>query len=426
MKKTKFCSAQDAVKAINSENSVFIHTTPMSPNILVDAMVERASELRNVKIFQIITNDDGGYARPELKDSFNIHSLFVGGNVRRAVNSPQGSYTPTFLSQMPRLFEERYIDLDVALIQVSPPDAHGYCSIGVSLDTSLAAMKSAKTVIAQVNSNVPRAFGDGYIHLSEIDYAVEHNSPIAEVVTPPPSEVDAAIGEYIAELIEDGSNLQVGIGALPNAVLGNLKNHKNLGIHTEIFSDGVLPLIKSGVINGKNKRIDTEKIVSTFLFGAKNLYDFVHDNPKVMLKPSSYTNNPCVISQNDKAVAINSALEIDLTGQICADTLGAYQFSGVGGQLDFTLGSSMSKGGKPIFGISSKTHKGISKIVPSLKQNAGVTTTRAHVQWVVTEYGAVNLFGKSNKERAKLLISIAHPDFREELDRQAFELFRFE
>ena len=426
MKKTKFCSATEALKIIKSNDSVFIHSMPMSPQILVDAMVERANELRDVEIVQIITTDKGNYAKPDFKDSFKIRSLFVGGNVRKAVNSEQGSYTPVFLSQMPKLFEEKYLNIDVALIQVGMPDSHGYCSLGVSVDTSKAAIESAKVVIAQVNPNAPRVFGDGYIHISKIDYAVEHATDICEVPSPEPSEDDIKIGTHIANLIEDGSNLQIGIGALPNVVLSKLNNHKNLGIHTEIFSDGVLPLIESGVINGKNKKIDKEKIVATFLFGTKELYDFVDNNPSVLLKPCSYTNNPCVIGQNEKAIAINSAIEIDLTGQICADTVGKYQFSGVGGQLDFTLGASMSKGGKPIFGMSSVTHKGISKIVSKLKPSAGVTTTRAHVHWIVTEYGAVNLFGKSNKERAKLLISIAHPDYRETLEKEAYELFKFD
>ncbi|MBV7441765.1 4-hydroxybutyrate CoA-transferase [Weeksellaceae bacterium TAE3-ERU29] len=426
MKKTKYCSANEALEVIKNGDSVFIHTVPMSPNILIKALINRNKELRNVNIFQIITSDDGSYAKPEFKDSFNVKSLFVGRNVRRAVNTEQGSYTPAFLSQMPKLFKEKYIDIDVALVQVSPPDKHGYCSIGVSVDLSKAAMESAKIIIAQVNPNVPRVFGEGYIHINQIDYAVEHTSSLAEVPSPAPSENDITIGKHIANLIEDGSNLQIGIGALPNVVLHNLNNHKNLGIHTEIFSDGILPLVKSGVINGKNKNIDKEKIVGTFLFGTKDLYDFVDDNPSVLLKPSSYTNNPCIIGQNEKAVAINSAIEIDLTGQICAESIGNYQFSGVGGQLDFTLGASLSEGGKPIFGISSTTQKGVSKIVSRLKPSANVTTTRAHVHWVVTEYGAVNLFGKSNKERAKLLISIAHPDYRESLEREAYELFKFD
>ena len=426
MKKTKFCSASEALKIVKSGDSVFIHTIPMSPDVLTNALVNRSNELRNVNVIQILTSDNGNYSNPELKDSFNIKSLFVGANVRSAVNSEQGSYTPAFLSQMPKLFKEKYIPLDVALVQVSPPDKHGYCSIGVSVDLSKAAMESAKVIIAQINPNVPRVFGDGYIHISQIDYAVEHECLIKEIPAPTPSEKDIKTGKYIADLIEDGSNLQIGIGALPSVVLQNLNNHKNLGIHTEIFSDGILPLIKNGVINGKNKNIDKEKIVGTFLFGTKDLYDFVDENPSVLLKPSSYTNNPCIIGQNEKAVAINSAIEIDLTGQICAETIGNYQFSGVGGQLDFTLGASLSEGGKPIFGISSTTQKGISKIVSKLKPNAGVTTTRAHVHWVVTEYGAVNLFGKSNKERAKLLISIAHPDYRETLEREAYELFKFD
>lgn len=420
----RYCSASDALKVVKNNDYLFIHSSPMSPNILIDALVERHTELKGVEIIQIITSDDGKYSLPKFKNSFKVRSLFTYANVRKAVNTEQGSYTPIFLSQMPKLFEEKYLKVDIALIQVAPPDQHGYCSMGVSIDTSKAAIDAAKIVIAQINPKVPRVFGDGYIHINDIDYAVEHECDLKEFPAAPPSEKDTLIGEYIAELIEDGSNLQIGIGALPNAVLNNLNNHKNLGIHTELFTDGVLPLIKNGIINGKNKNIDKEKIVGTFLFGSKKLYDFVDNNPKVWLKPSSYTNNPCIISQNEKAVAINSAIEIDLTGQICSDTIGKYQFSGVGGQLDFTLGTAMSKGGKPIFGLSSTTKKGISKIVSKLKEGASVTTTRAHVHWVVTEYGAVNLFGKSNKERAKALISIAHPNHRERLEKEAFELFK--
>lgn len=425
MNSTKYCTAKEAVKAIKNRDYLFIHTTPMSPNILVEALVERAEELKDVQIMQIITSDNGAYARPEFEENFKIRSLFCGANVRKAVNSAQGSYTPVFLSQMPKLFAEKYLPVDIALIQVAPPDQHGYCSIGVSIDTSKAAIEAAKIVIAQINPKVPRVFGDGYIHISKIDYAVEYESNLTEILSAPPTETDISVGNHIAELIEDGSNLQIGIGALPNVVLNNLKNHKNLGIHTEIFSDGVLPLIEKGVINGVNKSVDKEKIVATFLFGTQKLYDFVDNNPKVLLKPCSYTNNPYIISQNQKAVAINSALEIDLTGQISSDSIGTYQFSGVGGQLDFTLGASLSQGGKPIFGIASTTQKGISKIVSKLNPGASVTTTRAHVHWVVTEYGAVNLFGKSNKERAKALISIAHPNHREQLEREAFELFNF-
>ena len=346
-----------------------------------------------------------------------------GGNVRRAVNTNQGDYIPVFLSEIHFLFRRNILPLDVALVQVSPPDRHGYCSLGVSVDIVIPAIQTAKMVIAQINPQVPRTHGDGIIHIDKIDLAIEvdapiHISPMTEI-----SDVEHEIGRHVANLIEDGATLQLGIGNIPNAVLTNLYGHKRLGVHTEMFSDGLLPLIEKGIITGEEKEMKTGKIVTAFAAGTRKLYDFVDDNPLVHFKEAAYTNDTYLISRNPKVTAINSAIEIDLTGQICADSLGTRLFSGVGGQMDFIRGATMSEGGKPIFAISSITNKGLSKITPTLKQGAGVTTTRAHVHYVVTEYGVVNLFGKNLYERAKALVSIAHPDHREILDRAAYDRF---
>lgn len=327
-----------------------------------------------------------------------------------------------FLGDVHILFRRNILPIDVALIQVSPPDQHGFCSLGVSIDITLPAIETAKKIIAQVNPNVPRTHGDGIIHKSRIDAFVEGNSPIYSIEPTEPNETDIKIGAHVAGLVEDGATLQMGIGAIPNVVLSNLGNHKNLGIHTEMFSDGVLPLYESGVITGKEKQIKAGKIVTCFAMGSQKLYDFVNENPVVHFKEAGYTNDTAIIRRNPKVTAINSAIEIDLTGQVCADTIGSYQYSGVGGQMDFIRGASLSEGGKPIFALASQTKKGLSKIVPQLKVGAGVTTTRAHVHYIATEFGVVNLFAKSLRERAKLLISIAHPDHQEELEKQAREL----
>ena len=350
-------------------------------------------------------------------------SCFVGDNTRKGVNSNNGDYIPIFLSEIHWLFRRGIYSLDVTFIQVSLPDKHGYCSLGTSVDITLPAIQTAKTVIAQVNPNVPRTHGDGIIHINNIDYAVENNELIHSSLTGDPSEIELQIGKHVAGLIDDGATLQMGIGNIPNAVLHNLTNHKRLGIHTEMFSDGILPLIEKGIITGEEKEIKTGKIVTCFAMGSQKLYDFVDDNPLVHFKEAGYTNDTSIIRQNPKVTAINSAIEIDITGQVCADTIGKYQYSGVGGQMDFIRGASLSKQGKAIFAMPSTTTKGISKITPFLKEGAGVTTTRAHVHYVATEYGVVNLFGKSLKQRAKALISIAHPNFREELEREVFNRF---
>ncbi|MDY0780971.1 acetyl-CoA hydrolase/transferase family protein [Tenacibaculum sp. IB213877] len=421
--KFNIVSAEEAVSIVKSNDKVFFQGAAMTPNVLIDALCNRYQELENIEIIQIHTHGKAKYVEEPYNKTFRLMSCFVGSNVREGVNKTNADYIPIFLSEIHWLFRRKIYPLDVAFIQVSPPDKHGYCSLGVSVDITLPAIQTAKIVIAQVNPNVPRTHGDGIIHISNINYAVEVDVPIHAAVLGEPSAVEAKIGKYVAELIDDGATLQMGIGNIPNAVLHNLTNHKRLGIHTEMFSDGVLPLIEKGIITGEEKEIKTGKIVTCFAMGTQKLYDFVDDNPIVHFKEAGYTNDTAIIRQNPKVTAINSAIEIDLTGQVCADTIGKYQYSGVGGQMDFIRGASLSEKGKPIIAMPSVTANGISKITPFLKQGAGVTTTRAHVHYVATEYGVVNLFGKSLEQRAKALISIAHPDHREVLEKAAFERF---
>lgn len=419
----RIVSAAVAASIIQSGDRVFLQGAAMTPNTLIDALCERYDELSNIEIISIHTEGDAKYSREPYNSSFRMNSCFVGGNVRNVVNSTQGDYTPIFLSEIHLLFRKNILPLDVAIVQVSPPDKHGFCSLGVSVDVALPAIQTAKKVIAQINPFVPRTHGDGIIHIKNIDCAVEVNAPIHTHDIAPISEIEQQIGKNVAELIENGATLQMGIGNIPNAVLSNLGNHKRLGIHTEMFSDGVLPLIESGVVTGEDKEVKTGKIVTCFAVGSQKLYDFVDDNPIVHFKEAGYTNDTAIIRKNPKVTAINSAIEIDITGQVCADTIGSRQYSGVGGQMDFIRGASLSQGGKPIFAMPSVTAKGISKITPYLKQGAGVTTTRAHVHYVATEYGVVDLFGKNLKDRSKALISIAHPDHRNELEKASFNRF---
>ena len=419
----KIVSAAEAAASVKSGDRLFLQGAAMTPNTLINAVCERYEELENVEVISIHTDGEVKYALDPYKKAFKINSCFVGGNVRKAVNTNQGDYIPIFLSEIHLLFRRNILPLDVAVVQVSPPDVHGYCSLGVSVDIALPAVQKAKKVIAQVNPQVPRTHGDGIIHKNNIDLAIEVDEPIHRHPMGEISELEHKIGRNVAELIEDGATLQLGIGNIPNAVLTNLNNHKRLGVHTEMFSDGILPLVEAGVITGEEKEMKTNKIVTAFAAGSQDLYDFVHDNPLVHFKEAAYTNDTNLIAKNPKVTAINSAIEIDLTGQVCADTIGTRQFSGVGGQMDFIRGATISEGGKPIIAITSATGKGVSKITPVLKQGAGVTTTRAHVHYVVTENGVVNLFGKNLYERAKALVSIAHPDHQEALDRAAFERF---
>ncbi|THV57337.1 acetyl-CoA hydrolase/transferase family protein [Flagellimonas alvinocaridis] len=419
----KIVSPEEAVALVKSNDTLFFQGAAMTPNVLIDAVCNRYEELKNIEIVQIHTHGNAKYMEAPYNKAFRLKSCFVGGNVRKGINTLIGDYIPIFLSEIHWLFRRGIMPLDVAFIQVSPPDVHGYCSLGASVDITLPAIQTAKVVIAQVNPKVPRTHGDGIIHVNQIDCAIETDEFIHSSIVGNPTDVEAIIGREIANLVEDGATLQMGIGNIPNAVLHNLTNHKRLGIHTEMFSDGILPLVEKGIITGEDKEVKTGKIVTCFAMGTQKLYDFIDDNPIVHFKEAGYTNDTAIIRKNPKVTAINSAIEIDLTGQVCADSIGAYQYSGVGGQMDFIRGASLSQNGKPIIAMPSQTNKGISKITPFLQPGASVTTTRAHVHYVVTEYGVVNLFGKGLEERAKALISIAHPNHREFLQKEAFDRF---
>lgn len=421
----KFVSPDEAVKVIKSGDHVHLSSVASAPQCLINAMCKRGEngELRDVHIHHLHTEGPGPYADPKFEGIFQLDSFFVGSNVRKDTQSGAADYIPVFLSETQKLYRSGVLPCNVAMIQVCPPDEHGYVSLGTSVDATLAAVECADYVIAVINKYVPRSFGQAIIPLSYIDIFVENDHPLMEGHIATPGEVECQIGKNCAALIEDGATLQMGIGAIPNAVLSQLGGHKNLGIHTEMFADGVLPLVESGVINGADKAIDKGKMVSTFLMGSQKVYDFINNNPQVAMMDVGYTNDPFVIAQNPKVTAINSALQIDITGQICADSIGRKFFSGVGGQIDFMYGASRSKGGKAILAMPSSTNKGISKICDVLNPGAGVVTTRAHVHWVVTEFGAVNLYGRTLQERARLLTSIAHPDHKEELEKAAFERY---
>lgn len=423
--KYKTVTAAEAVKAIKSGDRIHLSSVASVPHILINAMCDRgrAGELHGIHIHHLHTEGEAPYANPEFEGIFQLDSFFVGANARCQTQAGYADYIPVFLNETQRLYRDGYLKVNVAMVQVSPPDKHGYVSLGTSVDATLAAIEMADTVIAVVNSKVPRAFGDAMIRQELIDIWVEDNTPLEEAHFTEPDAIEEAIGKHVAALIEDGATLQMGIGAIPNAVLSQLGGHKNLGVHTEMFADGVLKLVESGVINGSEKAIDRGKMVSTFLMGSQNVYNFIDDNPGVLMMDVGYTNDIAVISKNPKVTAINSALQVDITGQVCADSLGTRFYSGVGGQIDFIRGASMSKGGKPIIAMPSVTNKGLSKIAPVLSPGAGVNTTRANMHWFVTEYGAINLYGKSLQERAKMIISISHPNHREALEKAAFERY---
>ncbi len=420
----KSVTPQEAVKVIKSNNRVYIQAGAAAPQTLINAMTNRSDELRNVQVCHLHTEGKAPYANPDLKDSFHVNSFFLGSNVRHTIKAGNGSYTPVFLSEVPILFKRNIIDIDVTLIQVSPPDKHGYCSLGTTVMATVAAIENASHVIAQINPQMPRTHGDGIIHISELNSFVEVDEPIFEIQIPEITKTEHRIGEYIAELIDDRSTLQMGIGNIPNAVLQNLGNHKDLGIHSEMISDGVVDLILKDVINGNYKGVSPGRAMATFLLGSRKLYDYVDDNPFIELRTSDYVNDVAVIRRNPKMVAINSAVEVDLTGQVCSDSIGTRLYSGVGGQVDFIRGASLSEGGKAIIALPSTTKKGVSRIVPFLKRGAGVVTTRANVHYVVTEYGVANLYGKTIKQRQEALIKITHPDFREESEREYFDNIR--
>ena len=425
MAQIKFTTAEEAVKVIKSGDHIHLSSVASAPQCLIKAMCERgrAGELKDVHIHHLHTEGPAPYSEPEFEGVFQLDSFFVGGNVRKTTQAGFADYIPIFLSETQKLYRSGAVPCNVAMIQVSTPDQHGYVSLGTSVDATLAAVECADHVIAVVNKYVPRAFGDAMIHSSKIDLFVADDQPLEEAHFTTPNEVEVKIGKYCAELIEDGATLQMGIGAIPNAVLAQLGGHKNLGIHTEMFADGVLPLVEAGVINGEAKNIDKGKMVSTFLMGSQKVYDFIHDNPGVLMMDVGYTNDPFIIAKNDRVTAINSALQVDLTGQVCADSLGRKFYSGVGGQIDFIYGASLSKGGKAIIAMPSITNKGVSKISDVLTEGAGVVTTRNHIHWFVTENGAVDLYGKSLQERARLIISVAHPSAQEALDEAAFNRY---
>ena len=423
---SRLTTAEQAVQAIESGNRIFLTGNCSVPQKLLSALVDRAPKLQDIEIVQVLTVGPAPHADPVMEGHLRINTLFISPNVRQAVHEGRADFTPVFLSEVPLLFKEGHLPLDVVLTQVSPPDEHGFCSLGIEAGLVKTPAQVARIVIAEINEQMPRTLGDSFIHFSKIDFAIPVNYPLAELPMGETNEISMRIGRYIADLIEDGSTMQMGIGAIPDAVLHFLVDKRDLGVHTELFSDGVMELIQKGVITNERKTLHTGKIVAGFILGSKKLYDFVDDNPIVELHPTEYVNDPFVIAQNERMISINSAIEVDLTGQVCADSIGPKLYSGVGGQLDFVYGAARSRGGKPIIALPSTARPGggapISRIVSTLKPGAGVVTTRNHVHFVATEYGVAHLYGKTIRQRARALIKIAHPDFREQLEREAWEL----
>ena len=418
----KLTDAARAVQVVQSGHRVYIHPGCAAPMPLLDALCQRAPELHDVEIVHLLFFGNAPHTRSEMAGHLRHNAHFIGRNVRQAVNEGRADYTPIFLGEIAQLFRSGAMPIDVALVQVSTPDEHGFCSLGVGVDHTLDAIRVAKHVVAEVNDHMPRVHGDAFVHVRQLHAIVETSRPLPEMPPEPGNDISIRIARNVADLVEDGATLQTGIGAIPVAVLGFLRDRRALGVHTELFSDGVIDLIETGVVTGERKTLHPGKVVAGFLLGTKRLFDFVDDNPIVELHPLSYTNDPFVIAQNEKMVAINSAIEIDLTGQVCSDSIGTTLYSGFGGQTDFIRGASSARGGKPIIAIPSTTKNDtISRIVPTLRPGAGVVTTRADVRWVVTEYGAVNLFGLNVRQRARALIHLAHPSFREQLERAAFE-----
>ncbi|HPN39651.1 MAG TPA: acetyl-CoA hydrolase/transferase C-terminal domain-containing protein [Melioribacteraceae bacterium] len=427
----KVISANEAAKYIKSNDKIIIQPGCAAPLELIRAMVNRKDELENVEIYHILIVGDLPYLKPGMEKHFKHKAFFIGGNARKAINEGRAEFIPIFLSEVTMLFKRGVIQADVALVNVSPPDEHGFCSYGIDVGNIKTPAEKAKLVIAQVNKKMPRGLGNSFIHVNKIDYIVEHDEELMELpqvdpdTTPQMLAAYNKIGEHVAGLIEDGSTLQVGIGAIPDNVLRYLKNHKDLGVHTEMFSDGMIELVENGVINGERKTIHQGKIIAGFVLGTRKAYDFLDNNPIFEFHPQEYVNDPFVVSQNYKMTAINSAIEVDLTGQVCSDSIGTRFFSGIGGQVDFVRGAARSEGGKPIIVLPSTTKdESISRISMMLKPGAGVVTSRGDVHYVVTEYGVAYLFGKSIKERAQALINIAHPKFREELTKYAEETFK--
>ena len=420
-----YVTAKEALSIIESNTRVFIHGSMCTPTYLLQEMTKEAGRLQNVELVSISLKGEVPVEDAQYADSFRMNSLFVSTPVRQAVAEGRGDFIPVFLSDIPDLFKNDILPLDTAIVQVSPPDKQGYVSLGVSVDIARSAVDCAKQIIALINPKVPRTHGDGMIHTDRFSKMVFHEADLPEEsYSSKVSENELKIGKYIAEMIDDGSTLQMGIGTIPDAVLSLLGNHKNLGVHTEMMSDGVIRLIEADVINNRKKKIHPNKTVTSFALGTRKLYDYVDDNPSVVFLDIDYVNNPQVIQRNPKVIAINSAIEVDLTGQVCSDSIGTMQYSGIGGQMDFIRGAALSKGGKPIIALTSRTKHGLPRIVPFLKEGAGVVTTRGHVHYVVTEYGIAYLFGRNLRQRAKLLIDIAHPDDREMLMKYCFERFK--
>jgi 4-hydroxybutyrate CoA-transferase len=421
---SKFLSASQAIEKINPSDRIFIHGGAATPLTLIAELVRQAKRFRQAEIIHLHTHGAAEYAKPEYRENFRVCNLFVGANIRPFYDFDRIDYIPCFLSEIGALFKTEQRKPNTALIHVSPPDQHGFCSLGTSVDVAKAAVEASDLVIAQVNPNLPRVFGDGIFHVDQIDYFVETSELLHPSKPPLLTDVELQIGKNVADLIEDGATLQMGIGSIPDAVLASLTNHKDLGIHSEMWSDGALRLIEKGIVNNSKKTFHRGKSTAAFVIGTQRLYDFVNNNPSVLLLEASYVNNPRNIARNPKVCAINSAVEVDLTGQVCADSIGSQIISGVGGQIDFIRGASLSEGGRPVIALPSRTHKGIPRIVPQLKSGAGVVTTRAHVHDVATEFGVAHLSGKTIGERAKALIAISHPDDREALEKTWHDLTR--
>jgi 4-hydroxybutyrate CoA-transferase len=413
-------TAEEAVAGIRSGQRVYVHAASAAPSVLLDALCARAEELEEVRVTHLHVEGPGPHLAPEMRGHFYHEALFIGPNARAAVNEGRAAYIPVFLHDVPDLFRSRLLPLDAALINLSPPDAHGFCSLGTSVEGTLAAVQAADTVIAQINASMPRTLGEGFVHVDDIDVAVEVAIPPYEHAPDRIGDVERRIGEFVADLIPDGATLQMGIGGVPSAVAMALHGKQDLGVHTEMFTDPVIDLVEAGVITGARKEVDQDKIVACFMMGSQRLYSFVHDNPMIEMRTADYTNDTHLIRQFSKMVAINSAIEIDLTGQVCADSIGWHLYSGVGGQMDFIRGAALSAEGQAIIALpSTGSHGAMSRIVPVLQEGAGVVTTRAHVRTVVTEWGVAQLYGASIRERARQLISIAHPDFRPDLELHA-------
>lgn len=423
----KFVSAEEAVKLIQSGDHIYVQGSTSTPEVLLDAMTARAHELRDVTVYSGfgISKREAPYCKPEYKDIFRVESFFTNNSVRKYINEGYGSLIPRFLGEVPELIRDGTCRVDVVLLNCSEPNEEGLVSFGVSGDIATSAVESANVLIAQINPNMPFTYGDSTVHVSRLNACVWVDEPLVEVPTMAPTPEETAIGNAIAERIPDGATLQIGVGGIPNAVLGALKDHKHLGLHTEAMTDGVLPLLEEGIIDNSLKKVYPGVSVAALAIGSKNLYEHMNYNKEMLFKDVAYTNNPFIIGQNPKVMSINSALQIDLTGQICADSIGTYIFSSVGGQHDFVYGSSRSEGGKSFIAMLSTTNKGVNKIVPVLTPGAGVVTTRFQANYIVTEYGCVDLRGKDLGERAKLLISVAAPQFREELERAAAERFGY-